>query len=88
MATIRSKRPKPQRWVWTASAWTTWTFGHFFSRAAARDLSASMATTEHFYARLRVTRMDGSTVETYVDRPLGRDRDHALACFNDGQLSP
>jgi 2-methylcitrate dehydratase PrpD len=45
---------------------------------AAPDPQATMETTDHFYARVRVTLQSGEQVETYVDRPLGRDRDHPL----------
>lgn len=45
---------------------------------AAPDPGATMDTTEHFYARLRVTLASGETVEAFVDRPVGRDRAHPL----------
>lgn len=45
---------------------------------AAPDPEATMATTEHFYARIRVTLTSGEQVESFVDRPLGRDRNHPL----------
>ena len=45
---------------------------------AAADPDARMDTTGHFYARLRVTTKAGAVHETFVDRPLGRDRDHPL----------
>lgn len=40
--------------------------------------SAVMDTTEHFYAEVRLTTHAGQTFEAFVDRPLGRDRDHPL----------
>lgn len=45
---------------------------------AAADPDATMETTEHFYARLRLTMRDGTVHEASVDRPLGRDREHPL----------
>ena len=39
---------------------------------------AVMDTTEHFFAELRVTTHDGHSHSAFVDRPLGRDRDHPL----------
>jgi 2-methylcitrate dehydratase PrpD len=45
---------------------------------AVPDPDATMDTTEHFYARVRVTMSSGEQVECFVDRPLGRDRDHPL----------
>jgi 2-methylcitrate dehydratase PrpD len=45
---------------------------------AAPDPQASMETTDHFYARVRVTLRSGEQVETFVDRPVGRDREHPL----------
>src|SRR5262245_6376992 len=42
------------------------------------DPDARVDTAEHFYARVRVTTVDGKVVEAFVDRPLGRDRDHPL----------
>jgi 2-methylcitrate dehydratase PrpD len=45
---------------------------------AAPDPQASMETTDHFYARLRITLRSGEQVETFVDRPVGRDREHPL----------
>lgn len=45
---------------------------------AAPDPEATMETTDHFYARVRVTLRSGEQVETFVDRPVGRDRDHPL----------
>jgi 2-methylcitrate dehydratase PrpD len=39
---------------------------------------ARMESTEHFFADVAVTLTDGRVVTAYVDRPLGRDRDHPL----------
>lgn len=35
-------------------------------------------TTEHFFAEVTVTTRAGETLKAYVDRPLGRDRNHPL----------
>ncbi|MEA2986440.1 MAG: hypothetical protein QOD94_2694 [Alphaproteobacteria bacterium] len=45
---------------------------------AAPDPQATMDTTDHFYARVRVTLRSGEQVEAFVDRPVGRDRAHPL----------
>jgi len=45
---------------------------------AAPHPDAVMDTTEHFFAQVRVTTKDGAVFDAYVDRPLGRDRDHPL----------
>jgi 2-methylcitrate dehydratase PrpD len=45
---------------------------------ASPDPQATMDTTDHFYARLRITLPSGEQVETFVDRPVGRDRAHPL----------
>lgn len=45
---------------------------------SAADPDARMDTTEHFYARVRVTTSDGRQVERFVDAPMGRDKDHPL----------
>lgn len=45
---------------------------------AEPDPAAIMETTEHFYARVRVTTTDGRQLEAFVDAPTGRDRDHPL----------
>ena len=45
---------------------------------AAPDPDASMATAEHFYARVRVTTDAGEAVEHSVEAPLGRDHKHPL----------
>ena len=45
---------------------------------AAPDPDASAETDDHFYARVRVTTVTGTAFEHFVDRPLGRDRDHPL----------
>jgi 2-methylcitrate dehydratase PrpD len=45
---------------------------------AAPDPDASTATDDHFYARVRVTTAAGMVFEHFVDRPLGRDREHPL----------
>jgi 2-methylcitrate dehydratase PrpD len=45
---------------------------------SAADPAAAPETTEHFYARVRVTTTSGAAFEHVVDRPLGRDRDHPL----------
>jgi 2-methylcitrate dehydratase PrpD len=45
---------------------------------AQPDDSLGRSAEDHFYARLRVTTTAGETHEHFVDRPLGRDRDHPL----------
>jgi 2-methylcitrate dehydratase PrpD len=45
---------------------------------AAPHPEAVMDTTEHFFAEVQVTTADGGTFSAFVDRPLGRDRDHPL----------
>ena len=45
---------------------------------AQPDDSLGRSADDHFYARLRVTTASGETHEHFVDRPLGRDRDHPL----------
>jgi 2-methylcitrate dehydratase PrpD len=45
---------------------------------AAPHPDAVMETDEHFFAHVRVTTTEGEAFETFVDRPLGRDRDHPL----------
>jgi 2-methylcitrate dehydratase PrpD len=45
---------------------------------AAPDPQATMDTTDHFYARVRITLRSGEQVEAFVDRPVGRDRAHPL----------
>jgi len=45
---------------------------------AAPHPEAVMETTEHFFADVQVVTTDGQTFSAYVDRPLGRDRDHPL----------
>ncbi len=45
---------------------------------SAADPDARMDTGEHFYARVKVTTTAGEVLETFVDRPVGRDRDHPL----------
>jgi 2-methylcitrate dehydratase PrpD len=45
---------------------------------AAPHPDAIMDTTEHFFADVRVTTNDGAVFDAYVDRPLGRDRQHPL----------
>lgn len=45
---------------------------------AMPDPGASMQSTDHFHARLRVTTTSAATFEHFVDRPIGRDRDHPL----------
>jgi len=63
-----------------------------FTDAAVRDAAAralmarvhaapdpdATESNDHFYARLRVTTASGETFETFVDRPVGRHRDHPL----------
>lgn len=39
---------------------------------------ARMDSTEHFFAEVSVTLRDGRTLTKWVDRPVGRDRDHPL----------
>lgn len=45
---------------------------------AAPHPEARMDTTEHFFADVEVRTTDGRTFSAFVDRPLGRDRDHPL----------
>jgi 2-methylcitrate dehydratase PrpD len=45
---------------------------------AQPDESLGCSAEDHFYARLRVTTTSGETHEHFVDRALGRDRDHPL----------
>jgi 2-methylcitrate dehydratase PrpD len=45
---------------------------------AQPDDSLGRSAEDHFYARVRVTTAAGETHEHFVDRPLGRDRDHPL----------
>jgi 2-methylcitrate dehydratase PrpD len=45
---------------------------------SAADPEARMDTSEHFYARVRVVTNSGEILEKFVDRPVGRDRDHPL----------
>jgi 2-methylcitrate dehydratase PrpD len=45
---------------------------------AAPDPHATMDTTDHFYARVRITLRSGEQVEAFVDRPVGRDPAHPL----------
>src|SRR5262249_31443497 len=45
---------------------------------AQADAGLGRSAEDHFYARLRVTTASGETHEHFVDRPLGRDHDHAL----------
>ena len=45
---------------------------------AAPHPDAIMDTTEHFFADVRVTTIDGRVFDAHVDRPLGRDRAHPL----------
>jgi 2-methylcitrate dehydratase PrpD len=45
---------------------------------AQADDGLGRSAEDHFYARVRVTTAAGETHEHFVDRPLGRDRDHPL----------
>jgi 2-methylcitrate dehydratase PrpD len=45
---------------------------------SAADPAARMDSDEHFYARVRVVTQTNKTYEAFVDRPLGRDRNHPL----------
>jgi 2-methylcitrate dehydratase PrpD len=45
---------------------------------AQPDDSLGRSAEDHFYARVRVTTASGETYEHFVDRPLGRDREHPL----------
>ena len=45
---------------------------------ASADPDARTDTTDHFYARMRVTTKAGAVHEIFVDRPIGRDRNHPL----------
>ena len=45
---------------------------------SAPDPAAKTETNDHFYCRLRITTTAGETFEHFVDRPVGRDRDHPL----------
>lgn len=42
------------------------------------DPNARTDSTDHFYARVRVTTNDGRQLESFVEAPLGRDKDHPL----------
>ena len=45
---------------------------------SAPDPAAKSETNDHFYCRLKITTTAGETFEHFVDRPIGRDRDHPL----------
>jgi 2-methylcitrate dehydratase PrpD len=45
---------------------------------SAPDPAAKSDTGDHFYCRLQITTTAGETFEHFVDRPVGRDRDHPL----------
>jgi 2-methylcitrate dehydratase PrpD len=45
---------------------------------AQPDDSLGRSADDHFYARVQVTTASGETHEHFVERPLGRDRDHPL----------
>ena len=45
---------------------------------SAPDAAAKRETNDHFYCRLRITTTAGESFEHFVDRPVGRDRDHPL----------
>jgi 2-methylcitrate dehydratase PrpD len=45
---------------------------------AAPDPAAESEANEHFYARLKITAVNGEVYEHFVDSPIGRDRDHPL----------
>jgi 2-methylcitrate dehydratase PrpD len=45
---------------------------------SAPDPAAKYETSDHFYCRLKITTTAGESVEHFVDRPVGRDRDHPL----------
>ena len=45
---------------------------------AAPDPAAKQETSDHFYCRLKITTTAGESFEHFVDRPVGRDRDHPL----------
>ena len=45
---------------------------------AQPDDSLGRSAEDHFYARVRVTTASGEAHEHFVERPLGRDRDHPL----------
>jgi hypothetical protein len=45
---------------------------------AQPDAAENTGSGDHFFARLRVATTAGEVFEHYVDRPLGRDRDHPL----------
>ncbi|HET8722066.1 MAG TPA: MmgE/PrpD family protein [Nitrospira sp.] len=51
---------------------------------AAPHPDAVMETTEHFFAEVQVVTVGGEVLSTFVDRPLGRDRNHPLP---DGTLT-
>ncbi|MPZ40699.1 MAG: MmgE/PrpD family protein [Rhizobiales bacterium] len=42
------------------------------------DPAAKSETIDHFYCRLRITTTSGEVFQHFVDRPVGRDRDHPL----------
>jgi 2-methylcitrate dehydratase PrpD len=45
---------------------------------SAPDAEAKHETNDHFYCRLKITTTAGEAFEHFVDRPVGRDRDHPL----------
>jgi 2-methylcitrate dehydratase PrpD len=45
---------------------------------SAPDPAAKSETNDHFYCRVKITTTAGETFEHFVDRPIGRDRDHPL----------
>ena len=45
---------------------------------SAPDPAAKHETSDHFYCRLKITTTAGESFEHFVDRPVGRDRDHPL----------
>ena len=45
---------------------------------AQPDHSLGRSAEDHFYARVRVTTASGEAHEHFVERALGRDRDHPL----------
>jgi len=45
---------------------------------SAPDPGAKHETSDHFYCRLKITTTTGEAFEHFVDRPVGRDRDHPL----------
>ena len=55
---------------------------------SAPDPAAKSETNDHFYCRLKITTTAGEMFEHFVDRPVGRDRDHPLPAGRAGGEIP